>query len=58
MRVRRREQTISENLALWEANERRLAKIRRALWRLEWRSRWRRMGKWLKHEHKSDRLGA
>ena len=55
MRVRRREQTISENLALWEANERRLQGIRRALWRLEWRARWR---KWLRHEHKSDRLGA
>jgi hypothetical protein len=53
MRVRRREQTISENLALWEAferrlyeaNELRLKKIRRALWRLEWRARFRSAGR-------------
>jgi hypothetical protein len=48
MRVRPREQTISENLALYEVSARELKKIRRGLLKLEWAYRWRRIKQWLK----------
>jgi hypothetical protein len=47
MRLRRREQTITENMALFEANERRFRECNRTLFRLEWLMRWKRLKRWI-----------